>query len=216
MPAKTLIATLYVPSDLSGSSSSILWRSTSIPRRASASAISLAVIEPYSLPPSPTFTPIVSVVEEMRVAAISASPRSRLRFSSRDAMSCCQARYAPPAAGTASLRGIRKFVANPSATVFISPDLPSLSTSFVRMTFTFLCVPPWAGWAAGDCVVDSALVFPPRPSAEVGGRALAHDPAAQPRLDAGLCDRVGDGLHRAGNSAPHPPQRAGHEPSNAR
>ena len=46
MPVKTLIATLYVPSVLSGSSRSILWRSTSIPRRASASAMSLDVIEP--------------------------------------------------------------------------------------------------------------------------------------------------------------------------
>ena len=31
MPAQTLIATLYVPSDLSGSSRSILWRSISMP-----------------------------------------------------------------------------------------------------------------------------------------------------------------------------------------
>ena len=46
MPVKTLIATLYVPSVLSGSSRSILWRSTSMPRRASASAMSLDVIEP--------------------------------------------------------------------------------------------------------------------------------------------------------------------------
>ena len=46
MPAKTLTATLYVPSDLSGSSRSILWRSTSMPRRASASAMSFDVIEP--------------------------------------------------------------------------------------------------------------------------------------------------------------------------
>ena len=46
IPANTLIATLYVPSDLSGSSRSTLWRSTSMPRRASASAMSLDVIEP--------------------------------------------------------------------------------------------------------------------------------------------------------------------------
>ncbi len=46
MPEKTLIATLYVPSDLSGSSRSILWRSISMPRRASASAMSFEVIEP--------------------------------------------------------------------------------------------------------------------------------------------------------------------------
>ena len=46
MPVKTLIATLYVPSVLSGSSRSILWRSTSMPRRASASAMSFEVMEP--------------------------------------------------------------------------------------------------------------------------------------------------------------------------
>src|SRR6185312_14673336 len=199
MPAKTLIATLYVPSDLSGSSSSILWRSTSIPRRASASAISLAVIEPYSLPPSPTFTPIVSVVEEMRVAAISASPRSRLRFSSRDAMSCCQARYAPPAAGTASLRGMRKFVAKPSATVFISPDLPSLSTSFVRMTFTLVGLLRW-GLAPAD----------------VGGRALARDPAAQAGRDTRVRDRLGERLDGLRDPAGRPPQRTGHHAPHAR
>ena len=50
------------------------------------------------------------------------------------------------AAGTASSRGIRKLVANPSATVFISPDLPSLSTSFVRITFT-RSNPPRAAWS---------------------------------------------------------------------
>jgi hypothetical protein len=46
IPENTLIATLYVPSMRSGSSRSILWRSISMPRRASASAMSLAVIEP--------------------------------------------------------------------------------------------------------------------------------------------------------------------------
>jgi hypothetical protein len=46
IPEKTLTATLYVPSDLSGSSRSILCRSTSMPRRASASAMSFDVIEP--------------------------------------------------------------------------------------------------------------------------------------------------------------------------
>ena len=46
IPERTLIATLYVPSDLSGSSRSILWRSTTMPRRPSASAMSLAVIDP--------------------------------------------------------------------------------------------------------------------------------------------------------------------------
>src|SRR5215218_8414059 len=117
---------------------------------------------------------MVSVVEPMRVAAISASPRSRVRLSSRDAMSCCHARYAPPAAGTARLRGMRKFVAKPSATVFISPDLPSLSTSFVRMTFTVLRVPP--------C------------SADVRDRALTREPAAEAGADAGLGDRVGKHL----------------------
>ena len=54
--------------------------------------MSLVLIEPYSLPPSPTLTPMVSVVLAMRVAAISASSRSRLRLSSRLAMSCCYAR----------------------------------------------------------------------------------------------------------------------------
>jgi hypothetical protein len=43
------------------------------------------------------------VVELMRCAAISASSRSRLRLSSRLAMSCCQARYAPPVAGHGQL-----------------------------------------------------------------------------------------------------------------
>jgi hypothetical protein len=73
--------------------------------------MSFEVIEPNSLPPSPTLTPMVRVVLAIRVAAISASARSRTRLSSRLAMSCCQARYAPPAAGTASDCGMRKFVA---------------------------------------------------------------------------------------------------------
>ena len=46
IPVKTFTATLYVPSDLSGSSRSILCRSTSIPRRASASAMSFDVMDP--------------------------------------------------------------------------------------------------------------------------------------------------------------------------
>ena len=46
MPGKTFTATLYVPSILSGSSRSILWRSMLMPRRSSASAMSLAVMEP--------------------------------------------------------------------------------------------------------------------------------------------------------------------------
>ena len=44
--AATRIATLYVPRVLSGSSRSTLWRSMLIPRRARASAMSLAVIDP--------------------------------------------------------------------------------------------------------------------------------------------------------------------------
>src|SRR5829696_915139 len=135
---------------------------------------------------------MVSVVEPMRVAAISASPRSRVRLSSRDAMSCCHARYAPPAAGTASLRGIRKFVAKPSATVFISPDLPSLSTSFVRMTFTrssFLLVLRLSG---------------------------AIEPAAKARLKPGLGNGIGRHADRAGDSSDGTAERAWQEPTNAR
>ena len=46
IPDATLIATLYVPRDLSGSSSSILCLSTVIPRRARASAMSFEVMDP--------------------------------------------------------------------------------------------------------------------------------------------------------------------------
>src|SRR5215212_9441237 len=129
---------------------------------------------------------MVSVVDPMRVAAISASARSRWRLSSREAMSCCQARYAPPAAGTARLFGIRKLVAKPSATVFISPDLPSLSTSFVRMTFTSWVFLLWAS----------------RRSTGSGRRTFAPDPSAQAGLQAGLGDGVGGDSDGAGD-APH-------------
>src|SRR5437870_8474042 len=95
---------------------------------------------------------------------------------------------------------MRKFVAKPSATVFISPDLPSLSTSLVRITFTLLRVPPcWTSL-----------------SAEVGGRTLIHDPASQARLEARVRDRISERLQRLRDPLGRPPQRAWHDPPDAR
>src|SRR5688572_21826281 len=120
----------------SGSSSSIFRRSTrtlSFSQMASANCV--CVTDPKSTPVSPAFTSKRISAWPSRCAISCACSKLCASLSARRAFTFSSSATRDGVAGSASLRGRRKFLAYPRATSMTSPRRPSFSTSSRRTTF---------------------------------------------------------------------------------
>src|SRR5947208_6507610 len=124
------------PIALTGSSNSIFRRSSVMPCCClSADATSALVTAPNSMPSFPLRSFKVTWAASRRTARALASDSSRCSRWTAVAFCRSTCSCAPRVAGWASLRGIRKFRAKPSATSLVSPALPVPLTSSMRTTF---------------------------------------------------------------------------------
>src|SRR5437867_107838 len=153
------------PIALTGSSNSIFRRSSVMPCCClSADATSALVTAPNSLPSFPLRSFKTTWAASSRTARALASDSSRCsRWTVVDfCRSTCSC--APRVAGWASLRGIRKFRAKPSATSFVSPALPVPFTSWIRTTFTARRTPQTLAWHSAPLAWAGGPAGSARPS----------------------------------------------------
>src|SRR5207248_1515317 len=162
------------PIALTGSSNSIFRRSSVIPCCClSADATSALVTAPNSLPSFPLRSFKVTWAASRRTARALASDSSRCSRWTAVAFCRSTCSCAPRVAGWASLRGIRKFRAKPSATSLVSPALPVPSPVLLH------------GYNAASCHLDD---HPHCEASEGNGVYLSEHRDAERYVDYGMED----------------------------